>query len=233
MRRSLVLFGGLALTAAVFFGIGKVWPAVHEEPTLEVMPERWAQLQHLPSKPLAKGLVTVGEGRPTQTAQWFLHPEKLKGTPMVGADAVVDAKDLEAVGRLMKRVKLLAVSGQVPLDGVWKYEGGAWQKVELERAVQEAIDDVAYNYEGQLFKDAHVVERDHSGEHSVVTVTKEGDLLPPAERVAFKERGAAAWEDVLEKAPGVLEREPGTVLEWYRLKRFPTPDELTALTATR
>jgi hypothetical protein len=194
------------------------------------MPERWAQLQQLPAKPIGKGLVTVGEGKPTRTAEWFLHPEKLKA-PMVGADTLVDAGDAIAVGKLMKRVKLLAVSGQVPMDGVWKYEGGAWQKVELERPVQEAIDDVAYNYEGQLFKDVHVIERDHSGDHSLVTVTKEGDLLPPAERIAFKERGAAAWEDVLQKAPGVLEREPNTVLEWYRLKRFPTPDELTVLTA--
>jgi hypothetical protein len=232
MRRRLILFAGLALTPALFFGVGRVWPAMHEEAALEVMPERWAQLQHLPSKPLGKGLVIVGEGKPTRTAEWFLHPEKLKA-PMVGADTLVDANDAIAAAKLLKHVKLLAVSGQVPMDGVWKYEAGAWQKVELDRPVQEAIDDVAYNYEGQLFKDAHVIERDHSGEHSLVTVTKEGDLMPPAERIAFKERGAASWEDVLQKAPGVLEREPNTVLEWYRLKRFPTPDELTELTAER
>jgi hypothetical protein len=228
----LILFGGLALTTALFFGVGRVWPTMHQEAALEVMPERWARLQQLPSKPLGTGLVIVGEGKPTRTAEWFLHPEKLKA-PMVGADTLVDANDAIATSKLIQRVKFLAVSGQVPMDGVWKYEAGAWKKVELERPVQEAIDDVAYNYEGQLFKDAHVIERDHSGDHSLVTVMKEGDLFPPAERIAFKERGAASWEDVLAKAPGVLEREPNTVLEWYRLKRFPTPDELTELTAER
>ena len=117
----------------------------------------------------------------------------------------------------------------LPMAGAWKYSGGAWQKVELPRPLQEAIDDAAYAREALLMPKEHAIERDHSGEHSVVALTTEGDLTPPAERVRFKEGCEGGWDDVMQKVPGALVREGGTVLEWYRLKRFPTPQECAAL----
>jgi hypothetical protein len=254
MRRRLVLFGGLLLTVLLFYGLGKVFSVSEKEgePFAVVMPARWVELERkadpeapLLVRPLSGGLLEVVRADPKKLNQtpeqifararvhepdeWFLHPEKLKGTPLVAAERVVDAGDPQAVAELMKRVQLLAVSGQVPMDGAWKYSGGAWQKVELPRPLQEAIDDTAYAREALLMPKEHAIERDHSGEHTVVALTAEGDLTPPAERVRFKVGCEGGWDDVMQKVPGALVRENGTVLEWYRLKRFPTPEECAAL----
>jgi hypothetical protein len=259
MLRRLVLFGGLSLTAAASFGLAKlVHLKPRQGLELEVMPQRWLELERreLPdfrwaSRPLGPGLAEVVRAQADDTrpeadlfdeaskhvetpAAWFLAPGKLSGQPMVGAGELIDGHDPAAVQKLLRKVGRLAVGRNAPMDGVWAMTNGRWEQVPLEHVLQQAVDDTIYFQEGQDLHGRTPVDRAYDGDFSEIALTDDkAQLIPPADFVAFNKGGKqvarAAWADVMAKAPGVLVREPGTVLEWYGLARFPTDDECAAL----